>query len=165
MTTRRADYCIHDRLLEEPTVSSTRPGLPRSGFHFWNPARPAIVHRVGLCRTRPGDTSFSCLGSPSGIARPSDLRARSLYQWPSWHGWGSNEILSRNHAFSNCFLVGRTGCNGRGEDTAAPVRVLGVDTLPANLSGIHDRRRGRRRLIKITRVSDAHHRNGIRKVL
>jgi hypothetical protein len=29
-------------------------------------------------------------------------------------------------AFSNRFLVGKTGCNGRGEDTTAPMRVLGV---------------------------------------
>src|SRR5437899_187901 len=47
-----------------------------------------------------------------------------------------DEILSCSHAFSNRFLVGQTGRNGRGEDTTAPVRVLGVDALGPELGEI-----------------------------
>ena len=44
-----------------------------------------------------------------------------------------DEILSGSHAFSDRFLVGQIGRNGRSEDATGTVRVLGIDALSAKL--------------------------------
>jgi hypothetical protein len=79
---------------------------------------------------------FSGLISPSSTASHRIGGSITFPNGQAATDGSCDEVLSCGHALSNRFLVGQTGSNGRGEDTTAPVCVLGVDALGPELGEI-----------------------------